>query len=337
MANSPSVSKSSSPARSSAPSAPSAPARSSGPASGPSRPSAAKATPDSAPRPDQSPSPVRDAAKMSAEAAAPEAEGVQASFLDALSANFGDVDSDEDGHLTDAEIATGAANRELSPDARSALGALRGRQGAVEEYSNDEWFDENNGVTSGDLGALDGNQSLDAQRIREEFEANRAALSENPDHEFAPLADPAGRSLGGHALNIARHVGTPLIPGSGGRALDLAQVDAGGEVDPNSRLGAYQATGGFREGTVGHAAHNAIGQIYEMAGTIGEDQIGAVFNSPEARALYNESVDSPASRQLAQMEFDYWSQQREAGTLGGHMGAAVPPATRDWLQQQTFR
>ena len=287
-----------------------------------------------------SPSPTNetDGTVLSAEATSTAKEApVSSSFLDALSANFGGIDSDGDGHLTEAEIETGAANRELSGDTRSALGALRGRQGTVEEFSNDEWLDENHGITTGDLAELDGDQSLDAQRIREEFAANRERLSEDPNAEFAGLPELEGRSFGGHALNVARHVGTPLIPGSSGRALDLAQVDAGGEVDPHSRLGAYQATGGYREGTVGHAAHNAIGQIYEMAGTIGEDRIGEVFNSPEARALYNEPVNSGASAQLAQMEFDYWSQQREEGTLGGYMGSAVPPATRDWLQQETFR
>jgi hypothetical protein len=286
---------------------------------------------------ERTPTPATDGAALSREAAAPEEEGASPGFLDALSANFGDVDADGDGHLTDAEIQAGSTNRELSTDARSALGALRGRQGAVEEFSNDEYFDENDGITTGDLGELEGHQSLDAQRIREEFAANRATLAENPDANFAPLPELESRSVAGHAMNIARHVGTPLIPGSAERRIDLAMADAGGEVDPNSRLGAYQATGGYREGTVGHSAHNAIGQIYSMAGTIGEDQIGTVFNSDAARALYNQPVNSAASRQLAGMEHAYWSQQQEQGTLGGHMGAAVSPETRDWLQRETFR
>lgn len=283
------------------------------------------------------PAPAADGSDISPEAAAPAEEGVSPSFLDALGENFGTVDADGDGHLTDAEIAAGAGNRELSPDARAALGALRGRQGAVEEYANDEWFDENSGITSGDLGELQGNPSLDAQRIREEFGANRDLLAGNPDAEFAPLPEPGSRSIGGHVVNAARIVGTPLIPGADFRAIDRARVDAGEEVDPNSRLGAYQATGGFREGTVGYAAHQAIGQIYDMAGTIGEDQIGTVFNSDAARALYDQPVDSPASRQLAEMEHAYWAQQNEQGTFGGWMGSSVPPATRDWLQQEVFR
>lgn len=344
MAGSPSVSNSPSPAPSRN-SAPPAPARSGGgdtPRTGGAadtpRIGGAAETPrspgaDAAP----GPAPAADGTNISPEAAAPAEEGVSPSFLDALGENFGTVDADGDGHLTDAEIAAGAGNRDLSPDARAALGALRGRQGAVEEYSNDEWLDENNGITTGDLGELQGNQSLDAQRIREEFGANRDLLAGNPDGDFAPLPEQGSRSIGGHIVNAARIVGTPLIPGSDGRLIDRLRVDAGGEVDPNSRLGAYQATGGYREGTVGFAAHQAIGQIYDMAGTIGEDQIGTVFNSDAARALYDQPVDSPASRQLAEMEYAYWAEQNEQGTLGGWMGSSVPPATRDWLQQEVFR
>lgn len=347
MANSPSVSKSSPPSRSSrpAPGATSRPSAGAPTASGstnrPGVATSAARTTGTSQTPglsggERPPTPSRDKAVLSREAATP-SEDVRPGFLDALSSNFGDIDTDQDGHLTEAEIGAGAGNREFGSDARSALGALRDRQGTVEEYSNDEYFDENSGITTNDLGRLDTHPSLDAQRIREEFQANRALLAADPNAEFAPLPDPAARSLGGHALNIARHAGTPFIPGSGSRQLDLAIVDAGGEVDPNSRLGAYQATGGYRDGTVGQAAHNAIGQIYAMGGTIGEDQIGTVFNSPEARALYGDPVDSPSGLRLAEMEYDYWRGQQELGTFGGGLGSSVPPETRDWLQRETFR
>lgn len=104
--------------------------------------------------------------------------------------------------------------------------------------------------------------------------------------------------------------------------------------DPNSRLGAYAATTGYPPGTVGNAVHNAIGTIYIVFGDWFEEEIGTVFNSPEAMALYNEPVDGPASLQIAQLEWDYW---RSVGiTPGGLLGSAFLPGVRDWLQRKVF-
>lgn len=103
--------------------------------------------------------------------------------------------------------------------------------------------------------------------------------------------------------------------------------------DPSSRLGAYKATLGYQPGTVGYAVNKQIGNIYNGLGTFGEDQIGKVFNSPEAKALYNEPVGSDASKQMAAMELKYWNDQKAKGTVGGYMGSSVPVGARDWLQK----
>ena len=58
------------------------------------------------------------------------------------------------------------------------------------------------------------------------------------------------------------------------------------QVDLDSRLGAYFATKGYEEGTVGNAVHRAIGTIIIIFGTFGEEKIGTVFNSAEAKKLY---------------------------------------------------
>ena len=75
--------------------------------------------------------------------------------------------------------------------------------------------------------------------------------------------------------------------------------------DPESRLGAYDATKGYAKGTVGNAVPNAIGTLYTAVGTYGEQKIGRVFNLPEARAMYDQPVDSEASLRLAQLEHEY--------------------------------
>ncbi len=108
--------------------------------------------------------------------------------------------------------------------------------------------------------------------------------------------------------------------------------------DPNGRLGAYAATSGYPAGTVGESVHNAIGTIYKGFGNFGEEQIGKVFNSPEAKATYGDPVDSQSSKCMASMEQAYWQQAKseDPWSAGGRMGAAFSPGSRDWLQKNIF-
>lgn len=122
------------------------------------------------------------------------------------------------------------------------------------------------------------------------------------------------------------------------RAADLQAIDKGELVpDPGSRLGAYAATAGYPAGSVGSAAHRAIGAIYMAAGTFGEERIGTVFNSEEAKALFPQSVNSPASKQLATVEYNYWAAARadDPWSAGGNMGSAFNPTWRDRIQWVT--
>lgn len=119
----------------------------------------------------------------------------------------------------------------------------------------------------------------------------------------------------------------------------LSKIDRG-ELTPNpdSRLGAYAATAGYPPGTVGNAVHNAIGTIYGTFGTFGEENIGRVFNSPQAQALYNQPVDSDAGLQMATIENQYWNnvRQEDPWSPGGNMGSAFSPSVRNWLQKHIF-
>jgi hypothetical protein len=136
-----------------------------------------------------------------------------------------------------------------------------------------------------------------------------------------PPWTPAG------AVDAAKRVGT------------LGDIDAKRITpDPESRLGAYAATTGYPAGTVGNAVHNAIGTIYTTLGNYGQESIGRVFNSPEAQALYNQPVDSPAGRQMADLEHQYWENVRREDPLsaGGQLGSMASPAARDFLQRRVF-
>ena len=110
------------------------------------------------------------------------------------------------------------------------------------------------------------------------------------------------------------------------------------QVHPDSRLAAFKSTLGHQDGTVGYAANRAIGLIYVGMGTFGEEQIGQVFGSPEAQEQMALPVDSPGSRQLAQMEYDYWSSvlRENPSSSGAQVATAFSPEVRDFLQREVF-
>lgn len=119
----------------------------------------------------------------------------------------------------------------------------------------------------------------------------------------------------------------------------LSRVDSGALTpDPDSRLGAYAAMRGYPAGTVGNAVHNAIGTIYVTFANYGQEKIGRVFNSPEARALYGQPVASCAGLQMAQLEYQYWQDvtSEDGFSPGGRMGSMFNPAVRNLLQTHVF-
>lgn len=120
------------------------------------------------------------------------------------------------------------------------------------------------------------------------------------------------------------------------RPFILAEVENGTiKPDPSSRLGAYLATAGYPPGSVGSVFHFVIGSFYTALGTFGEERIGDLFNSPEAKALYDQPIDSPAGKQLATLEYNYWEHVREEDPYspGGNLGSIFGPDSRDDVQR----
>ncbi len=72
-------------------------------------------------------------------------------FVDRAIANFDDWDTDDDGHLSDSEIADAVNDSDNTGSDAAAAAALHHRQDEIEELSDDEWGDENDGVTLRDL------------------------------------------------------------------------------------------------------------------------------------------------------------------------------------------
>jgi hypothetical protein len=167
--------------------------------------------------------------------------------------------------------------------------------------------------------------------------AAKADLGKGPDGKFG---DGRQGALGA-AQDTATLAGVGAQGGIGAamRLNDLNKIDNGTlKPDPESRLGAYDATKGYPNGTVGNSVHNAIGTIYTGMGTYGQENIGRVFNSDEARALYPEPVDSDAGRKMAEIEHGYWEnvKKEDPYSAGGQLGSAFSPAARDFLQRNVF-
>ena len=110
------------------------------------------------------------------------------------------------------------------------------------------------------------------------------------------------------------------------------------EVAPESRLGAFKATLGYDRGTVGYSVNRAIGLIYLGMGTFGEERIGEVFNSEQAKEHYPNPVDGPSSLVMAEQEFSYWSEVKRGKpwSPGAQIATAFPPEVRDVLQREVF-
>ena len=119
----------------------------------------------------------------------------------------------------------------------------------------------------------------------------------------------------------------------------LERIDNGELTpEPETRLGAYAATRGYAPGTVGASVHRAIGTIYLTFGNYGQENIGRVFNSPEARALYDQPVTSCAGQQMAELEYQYWRDvaAEDSWSPGGELGSMFNPTVRDFLQRHVF-
>jgi hypothetical protein len=178
-----------------------------------------------------------------------------------------------------------------------------------------------------------GSSILEGRRTDPVFTTSLAEVeSETPLSPFTGLEDGYSRMHGVQPVSWYENF-LPI------RVQDLNNVDRGQMfVDPSSRLGAYEATRGYARGTVGHAVHNAIGDIYLLLGTIGQEQIGLIFNSPMAKALFPQPVTSSANLAMATLEYEYWMAVRtnNPSSIGGNAGAAFDPTVRAWLQQHVY-
>jgi len=79
-------------------------------------------------------------------------EQAPATFVDVATGMFGDL-AGEDGFLSSDDLDRAMRNPDLTLEQSAALVTMRRLQDELEELSNDEWFDENSGITMADLEA----------------------------------------------------------------------------------------------------------------------------------------------------------------------------------------
>ncbi len=114
------------------------------------------------------------------------------------------------------------------------------------------------------------------------------------------------------------------------------------QIDPNGRLGAMLAARRFEPHQVGAGVFPAIRAIHAVFGNIGEQQIGRLFNGPQAQALMGQPRNQANHQQLGAMEHQYWQDERGRGAnpLDEFMiqfGANVNPQMRGHIQEMFAR
>lgn len=115
--------------------------------------------------------------------------------------HFDELDSDRDGFINNIEIETAMENQcYTGPDAQ-ALTALHRERENIEELSNDEWGDENDGITRADMTELGTQVALmragnatDAQQLIDDIDTEctlSALIINNSSHDlWGGAADP---------------------------------------------------------------------------------------------------------------------------------------------------
>lgn len=110
------------------------------------------------------------------------------------------------------------------------------------------------------------------------------------------------------------------------------------QVNPDSRLGAMIAARHFDNNQVGFGVYPSIRLIHTVFGNVGEQQIGKVFNSPQAQEIMGAPRTFENNRRLGEMEYQYWQGEQWQGENIGdefmiQFGAHVDPDVRAFLQE----
>jgi len=117
---------------------------------------------------------------------------------------FDDLDSDKDGFLSKSELSDAVMNSKYTGKDAQAVAALYRAQDRLEELSNDEFGDENDGITRADLQAFEKLEKEGAQHSAASYRAS-SWLSEKDNTIFKQLDSDGDSFLALDEINAALH------------------------------------------------------------------------------------------------------------------------------------
>lgn len=97
---------------------------------------------------------------------------------------FGKIDKDGDGYLSESELASAVQSEEFKGKDAQVVAALYKSQDDIEELSNDEFGDENDGITKADLEKLEEVRQANAKQLEQ---TARAAAFLDKDDNFKKI------------------------------------------------------------------------------------------------------------------------------------------------------
>lgn len=120
-------------------------------------------------------------------------------FSAAARALFGRLDKDRDGYLSEAEIDAAMIDRSIRGDEAAVVATLKELRGDLEELSDDEWGDENDGVTMADLEQYERTGSVPKElrdRVEGRFGWSKYRIGQSAPGVFNGAPDPTAVTQG---------------------------------------------------------------------------------------------------------------------------------------------
>jgi hypothetical protein len=207
--------------------------------------------------------------------------------------NFDTLDTNRDSFLSQEELEQGGQQGVLQGRAASYLKA---NTGDLEELSNDEWGDENDGVTKADLQKAEMRNLGAATHALEDSYSNA--------HMFRDASDPANPHAPVEAFNVFNPTDDETLGAAAGGALAGAAV---GSIIPGLGTAAGAIVGGIVGGIAGMVAGDDMGTHDKRFDEVPVDAAGNLTRSS----------DQAAAAASAEMLGDYYA-HRDEGEASAH-------------------
>ena len=107
--------------------------------------------------------------------------------------NFTVLDRDHDGYIAADELTASLRSSRWTADERSTISAMASRICDIEEVSNDEWGDENDGITRADMAAWHGGENQELiTLVDQRLDRSQQILDRTDDRSLYNPSEPNG-------------------------------------------------------------------------------------------------------------------------------------------------